>query len=106
MNRTRISLIIAATFASSLLAASASAQNTSPPPGNVNPGSLNSGAEESGSEDQPRSGRSYQGTRDDYGNSGPASPYGAYDNMPALGYGPSEQRMQRGAPVFGGGYDD
>ncbi len=85
MNRTSISLIAAAAFASSLLAVPASAQNY-PPPGNVNPGSLNSGAEESGAENQPRSFEpSYGGARSYYDNGygAFATPYGSTGNAPA-----------------------
>jgi hypothetical protein len=93
MNRTTISLIAGAAFAS-LAAASASAQNA-PPPGNVNPGSIYSGAEESGASDQPRSPRN--GWRSYRGYSyAPAYP-GAY------GY---YTWPQGGAPVYGGGYYD
>ena len=103
MNRTRISLIAAAAFASSLLAVSASAQNINPPPGNVNPGSLNSGAEESGAEDQPRSGPDYGGARSYYDNGygAYATPYGSTGSVPPLGYAPSSQPMPRGAPIHG-----
>jgi hypothetical protein len=107
MNRTRISLIAAAAFASSLLAVPASAQNY-PPPGNVNPGSLNSGAEESGAENQPRSFEpSYGGARSYYdsGYGAFATPYGSTGNAPAMnpamGYAPSSDPMPRGAPIYG-----
>jgi hypothetical protein len=102
MNRTRISLVAAAALASALFAGSASAQNY-PPPGNVNPGSLNSGAEESGAENQPRSfEHNYGGARGNY-----YGGFGAYAtpqdsvNVPALGYGPSNPGMPRGAPIYG-----
>jgi hypothetical protein len=111
MNKTRVSLIAAAALASSLFAVPASAQGN-PPPGNVNPGSLNSGAEESGAENQPRSFDNYGGSRSYYGGYGAyATPYDSTVNAPALGYAPSGQPMlsqpvPRGAPPFGGGYDD
>ena len=105
MNKTTLSLIAAAALASSLFAASASAQNN-PPPGNVNPGSLNSGAEDSGAENQPRSNQTYGGPSTYYGAGAYAAPYDSMSNAPALGYGPSSQPAPRGAPPFGGGYDD
>lgn len=108
MNKTRASLIAAAALASSLFAASASAQGN-PPPGNVNPGSLNSGAEESGSENQPRSFNygTPSGTFGGYSGYGAyATPYDSTVNAPALGYAPSNPAAPRGAPPFGGGYDD
>jgi hypothetical protein len=102
MNRTGISLIVAAAFASSLFAGSVSAQNY-PPPGNVNPGSLNSGAEESGAENQPRSFEPNSGLRSNYfgGYGAYATPQDSTVNVPALGYAPSDRAMPRGAPIYG-----
>jgi hypothetical protein len=106
MIRTRIALVAAAALASSLFAVPASAQNN-PPPGNVNPGSLNSGAEESGAENQPRSIDTYDGPRSSYYGYEALSPYAApVINVPALGYGASSDPQPRGAPPFGGGYND
>jgi hypothetical protein len=108
MTKTRSTLIAAAALASSLFVASASAQNN-PPPGNVNPGSMNSGAEESGAESQPRSFDQGDGPRTYFGGSAGygayATPYSPSVNTPALGYSGSPV-TPRGAPPFGGGYDD